>query len=352
MLMSYIPMLSIHLHLAIVRQSKLLERFGHLINVIIIIVAVVLSAIAWGLGLIKSSITMHCSIPPPLSGPWIMYPRTPFIIGGILLHFWTTGYILWAGVMFQERRSDWIRNQIRVQWRSLMIALVTLVLVGIFMTWYYSVESKTTINVNINTGICSPIALANWPDDRVNTAVFTGLFTCGLWVVLIIGTQSQFYIDFLEAQFPVFYIKYLGPPEEREPQRNKQKKKGFKFTSSSTIGKSSTEITDSSIRVSSDGTAVAESTSGGAGAEATPLSPGSVWRNWFQKTFTSSFNRSRSVSVLSISDTIVVSQTDAGTIEQQRQAEEATPSNESPVPAFFAPIYIPERDEIVVVNRS
>ncbi|KAJ3090162.1 hypothetical protein HK102_004506 [Quaeritorhiza haematococci] len=133
--------------------------------------------------------------------------------------------MLWGGFMFHERKSDYIKYQIRLQWRALVIALVILVLWSIMFVWYYTQEGKASLTVDRNTPwvrewidcivvndpngqeICSPIATVNGPDDNVNDAIFTGLFTSGIWVLLVWGTQKTAYTDFIEAWFPSWYAR-------------------------------------------------------------------------------------------------------------------------------------------------
>ncbi|KAJ3090164.1 hypothetical protein HK102_004508 [Quaeritorhiza haematococci] len=250
MLLTYIPALVLQLHLNIVWQRVSMERHYRLVNALLLGSCVGLTIVPAALGLIQASMSMFCGVPAPQSGYWLVYWRTPLIFGSAVLHLSTTAYMIW-GSYRSKRRYEWVKAQIRTQWRLMTIALVFITNVIVFLVWYYSIDAASASlstdapfvkkwleclfqNDPNGQDVCAHIVMEHWPAEVLSRVAFTMLYLTGIWVVLIGLTHPFFYKCFLKENFPEFYTRLKESWQKRVRERRRKKKK--EVCNSSVVG--------------------------------------------------------------------------------------------------------------------
>ncbi|KAJ3089669.1 hypothetical protein HK102_005782 [Quaeritorhiza haematococci] len=218
LLLSYIPVLIFNLHLSAVWRSNRLYHFEKVIHSIIWTSSIALTVAPFVLGIVGATPSVPMIMDDHLT-KWILYPRAPLIFGSFLLHIYTGVYLLRTSrqANAQLKSVAYVRLQIDLQWRSMVLAFVTCGTFVMFISYYLAIgaaflgqigpstpwvkEWLLCIVENVPNGQnkCTDIAQRNLPDEKLTQLAVSSFLLCGVWAVVTVGSSTTLLQEFWDS---------------------------------------------------------------------------------------------------------------------------------------------------------
>ncbi|KAJ3089668.1 hypothetical protein HK102_005781, partial [Quaeritorhiza haematococci] len=227
LLLSYIPLLILNLHLMTVWRNNVLARFEKWIHFFVWISSMGLTAAPFALGLVGATPSVPMIMDEHLAF-WILLPRAPLVFGSFLLHIITGVYLVTVSrsVNRHMKQAKYVRSQLKLQWRSMVLAAATcftfvffIVSVNIFKSYYFAAGSAYAAKVDQNTpwvrewircifrnapngqDQCTDIAQRNLPSDFLTQSAISSFLLCGIWAVITVGSSTTLIREFWDTCF-------------------------------------------------------------------------------------------------------------------------------------------------------
>ncbi|KAJ3082403.1 hypothetical protein HK102_001729 [Quaeritorhiza haematococci] len=221
---SYIPAMIANLHLMVVWQNNFFEVWGWLVHIVVWAASIIMTIIPFYHGHIEP-LGFICFVNFKSVMSTFIYPIAPFVFGSFILHLSTVTYLIVMSVPSgpsarSAKTYHWIKLQIKMQWRSMLLTNIMVIVFSLFLTYFISFDVSGYTNLDENSpfvrkwleclaangsptrsaqNTCSPIALASLPDDSFTQITLTAIFIVGIWGPVIVATSAPFYIEVTQA---------------------------------------------------------------------------------------------------------------------------------------------------------
>ncbi|KAJ3217425.1 hypothetical protein HDU67_008008 [Dinochytrium kinnereticum] len=206
---------SINLHLSVVWRNKVMEKFPVTVHVISCMAAF---AMSFPIIYTKSGTTMptfYCTVQPEKANAWYFAPQSVLLGVSVILHICTAGFIYSVSRGTADDAKKWVRQQVRMQWRSMLLTFVFLFtwlqfflifeialpkVIGVNSSTPWVVEWVKCVIKNAPNGqeICSKVAGPNVLDVRIVSPFLVLGGLVGFFNVLIFMTQGSLFREWHE----------------------------------------------------------------------------------------------------------------------------------------------------------
>ncbi|KAJ3090755.1 hypothetical protein HK102_002803 [Quaeritorhiza haematococci] len=231
LLISYIFVLILNVHFLIVWRKDYLATYGTLVHITIWTLSIAPAIVQFSFGTIETETLGICFTRERILRGVFFIPRSLLVLGAFLIHLHTGLYIVagpkrWVGK--EVGRFEWIKVQVRTQWRSMLLASVSLM--NISLVWIYGlmtngekVNDVSRSSPWVQAWISCLASHASSPNPQdfcthipfqygvIAHDVFTrliqfSLFAMGIWCPIIIGSSKALYTDFVDE----WLSRFLG----------------------------------------------------------------------------------------------------------------------------------------------
>ncbi|KAI8850288.1 hypothetical protein BC829DRAFT_164845 [Chytridium lagenaria] len=213
---NYASAIIINLHLSLVWRSKIMERCAWLVHVICLALSF---GITFPIVFTKSGTTMptfYCTVQPEKATTWYFAPQAVLLGISVTIHLATAWYIYSVSRGSVDDAKKWVKKQVKMQWRSLLLTFV-FVFTWIQFFIIYEIALPKVVGVNSSTpwvvdwikcvvknapngqSICATsVAAPNVLDMRwIAPCLILGGMV-GFWNVLIFITQGTLFKEWHE----------------------------------------------------------------------------------------------------------------------------------------------------------
>ncbi|KAJ3108863.1 hypothetical protein HDU97_010135 [Phlyctochytrium planicorne] len=205
----------LNLHLNLVWRNRVLEDYAILLHIVSCIAAFAMTfPISWSLnGDVLP--TFYCVVKAEKALAWYFAPQSVFVSISVILSIITSGYIYSVSRGTVDDTKKWVKQQIRIQWRSILLTLVFIftwmqffLIYEIALPKFLGVDSKTPWVVEWVTCViknapngqnaCLSVSGPNVLDLKIISPCLVIGGMVGFWNVLIFITQPSFFKEWRE----------------------------------------------------------------------------------------------------------------------------------------------------------